>query len=78
MNDALKTTFKNFADYMLEPHRPTNGISGLNSIRFYLVFAPYSASFLVLMRDPFFFQYQAGVSPKFSKRISLKTAFITA
>ena len=57
MNDTLKTTFKNFADYMLEPHRPTNGISGLNSIKFYLVFALYSASFLVLMRDPFFFQY---------------------
>ena len=57
MSNKLQVLCKNFADYMLEPHRPTNGITGLNSIRFYLVFALYSTSFLVLMRDPFFFQY---------------------
>ena len=57
MGNVVKDAFKDFADYMLEPHRATNGIAGLNSIRFYLVFVLYSASFLVLMRDPFFFQY---------------------
>ena len=57
MSNIVKGILKDFTDYMLEPHRPTNGITGLNSIRFYLVFVLYSASFLVLMRDPFFFQY---------------------
>ena len=57
MGIVVKDVFKDFRDYMLAPHRPTNGITGLNSIRFYLVFVLYSASFLVLMRDPFFFQY---------------------
>ena len=57
MGNIVKSVLKDFTDYMLEPHRPTNGITGLNSIRFYLVFVLYSASFLVLMRDPFFFQY---------------------
>lgn len=57
MGNIVKGVFKDFTDYMLEPHRTTNGITGLNSIRFYLVFVLYSASFLVLMRDPFFFQY---------------------
>ena len=57
MGNIVKGFFKDFMDYMLQPHRPTNGITGLNSIRFYLVFVLYSASFLVLMRDPFFFQY---------------------
>ena len=57
MANIVKGVLKDFSDYMLEPQRTSNGITGLNSIRFYLVFVLYSASFLILMRDPFFFQW---------------------
>ncbi len=57
MANIVKGVLKDFSDYMLEPQRTSNGITGRNRIRFYLVFVLYSASFLILMRDPFFFQY---------------------